>query len=81
MSPYTTKNRDSLKTIALPARPYARYLRRIRIEIAHELLLHTNETIESIAGRTGFSDGSHLTKKYKAQYGKTPKQARKSARS
>ncbi|MCB0586310.1 MAG: response regulator [Phaeodactylibacter sp.] len=58
----------------------AKYLRRLRLGMAHELILGTKETIESIAALTGFTDGAYLAKKYKQQYGNTPREARKSAK-
>ncbi|MCB0550962.1 MAG: helix-turn-helix domain-containing protein, partial [Phaeodactylibacter sp.] len=56
----------------------AEYLRRLRLNMAHELIIGTKETIESIAARTGFTDGAYLAKKYKVEFGITPREARKS---
>lgn len=55
----------------------AEYLRRLRLGLAHELILGTKETIESIAQQAGFTDGAYLAKKYKQEYGNTPREVRK----
>lgn len=55
----------------------AKYLLQLRLSLAHEFIIGSRETIEVIAERTGFTDGTHLTKKYKAAYQYTPSQVRK----
>lgn len=53
------------------------YLRHYRLRAACEMLLQTHDTIEAIAEQTGFTDGTHFTKKFKEFYNCTPGQARK----
>lgn len=49
------------------------YLIRVRIERARALLLHSNETITSIATQVGFCDQSHFSTHFKRHYGVTPR--------
>lgn len=57
------------------------YLRRIRLERSLELLEHTTETIEAIADDTGYADRFTFSKEFKRDYGCSPVQYRKQARS
>jgi AraC family transcriptional regulator len=49
------------------------YLIRVRIERARGLLLHSNESITSIATQVGFCDQSHFSTHFKRIYGVTPR--------
>lgn len=48
------------------------YLNRVRIEHAVELLRTTNDGIEAIAGRVGYSTGSYFIKVFRKLTGQTP---------
>jgi len=48
------------------------YLLSIRIEESRRLLVTTTQTLSEIAHRVGFSDQSHLTKRFKQATGMTP---------
>lgn len=56
----------------------SRYLRKIRIEKASNLLLYTNNSIDSIADKCGFSDRYHLTKVFGSEKSTSPAAFRKS---
>lgn len=56
------------------------YVRRRRVESAHELLVASEASIADISQRCGFADASHLTRAVKASYEATPGQLRASAR-
>lgn len=52
------------------------YLSTFRLKAARTLVLNTQDTIDSIALQTGFTDGTYLTKKYKKYFHYTPRQER-----
>ena len=52
------------------------YRLRCRMEKAKELLLTTDESIESIADAVGYSHGSNFSKVYRRYYGHLPKDER-----
>lgn len=54
----------------------AKVLRRIRIERAKAMILRGGMTLETIASETGFGDGCHLSRAFKAHAGVSPRQYR-----
>ena len=54
-----------------------KYLLKLRLTKVKELLVTTDETIESIAEQTGFSSGNYLTLIFKQKEGLSPSQYRK----
>jgi len=56
------------------------YLVQVRVERAKGLLLHSGESITSIAVRVGFCDQSHFATHFKRTYGVTPRAFRQHAR-
>lgn len=56
------------------------YLKKIRMEKARHLLLHTELRIEDIAASVGFSDTNYFISFFSAHYGKPPKQYRNEKR-
>ena len=52
---------------------------RIQAEMAAELLSSTDLSVEEIADRLGFCSSAYLRKIFKAQFGKTPSELRKSS--
>lgn len=58
----------------------SRYINRVRIEKAITLLPDTNLSIEEIALRVGFADGSYFSKTFKKEKGISPLKYRKSSR-
>lgn len=53
------------------------YINKIRMEKAHELLLHSNLKINQIAQEIGFQDNSYFYRKFKTFYGYCPNIVRK----
>jgi AraC-like DNA-binding protein len=58
----------------------SRYITRVRVEKAQELLTGTRIPVADIAGYVGFGDQSHLTTAFKAVTGTTPGQYRNARR-
>jgi AraC-like DNA-binding protein len=56
---------------------FARYLIEQRVVRAARLLRESEETIADIAHRTGFSDQSHLLRCFRAKFGVSPKEYRR----
>ena len=56
------------------------YYRRIRLERARDLLLHTNLSTLEVACLTGFSSSSHFAMAYQRQYAMRPTDARREMR-
>ncbi|TVQ27926.1 MAG: helix-turn-helix domain-containing protein [Spirochaetaceae bacterium] len=56
-----------------------RYIELHRLEVARHLLSQTDLTIGEIAFRSGFSDPSHLSARFRARFGSTPTDFRRSA--
>lgn len=54
-----------------------RYLQKMRVRKASDLLCTTDLSISSIAQECGFFDNSHLTSTFKSETGKTPSEFRK----
>ena len=48
------------------------YLTRVRVTIAQDLLAHTDDKLEAIAGRVGFSDMFHLSRVFRKVTGQAP---------
>jgi DNA-binding response OmpR family regulator len=48
------------------------YLTRVRVEVARDLLSHTDETLTSIAAFVGFFDASHLSRVFRQVRGTRP---------
>jgi len=49
-----------------------KYIMEYRIEKAKELLVYTNDTLEDIAYKLGFSSAAHLSRQFKANTGLNP---------
>lgn len=60
-------------------RSFTELLRQCRVDLACELLLHTEETLAAIADRCGFCDQSYFTRVFRDVKGLTPGQFRESA--
>lgn len=56
---------------------FARYLREQRVERAAKLLRESSDSIADIAHRNGFADQSHLLRCFRAKFGVSPKQYRR----
>jgi AraC-like DNA-binding protein len=52
------------------------YIRRLRVSMACQALINTDDSISSIAHKTGFCDHSYLSKEFLKATGKTPKEFR-----
>lgn len=57
----------------------AQFYRKLRLEKARDLLLHTNLPTLEVACLTGFSSSSHFAMAYQRQFGVRPSQARRPA--
>ncbi len=57
-----------------------RYYRRIRLEVAKQMIEQTDLTLFEISAATGFGSANNLTKVFKAQFGKLPREFRKLAK-
>ena len=57
--------------------PVSRYLRRVRIRRAAALLRSTDDTILSVAGQVGYSNGSKFAAAFKAEMGVNPSEYRR----
>jgi transcriptional regulator GlxA family with amidase domain len=55
------------------------YFRKLRLRRAHWLLHHTNISITEIALECGFTDSSHLAKRFKEFFGYQPSQTRENS--
>lgn len=53
------------------------YIREVRVGVARHLLETTQQSVSTIALKTGFYDQSHLTRRFKASTGITPTQYRR----
>ncbi len=56
---------------------FHRFLLELRLQEAHRLLSSTEEPVASIAQQCGFSDHSHLIRRFKARFGYGPSELRK----
>ena len=56
--------------------PPQTYLRNLRLQRFHEILLEGYSPINVIGARVGLLDETHLTRDYKTKFGVTPTQAR-----
>ncbi|HVQ29856.1 MAG TPA: helix-turn-helix transcriptional regulator [Vicinamibacteria bacterium] len=56
------------------------YVRRLRLEQAHDRVRRSTESIASIALACGFADQSHLTRAFRRRYGVPPGQLRRRVR-
>lgn len=59
--------------------PPHRWARELRLLAARRLLVETQEPIAVIAGCCGFSDQSHLTRAFRARWGRSPALIRRDA--
>ena len=59
----------------------ARYYLQLRLQSAHELLLHTEKTIGEISDSCGFVSSSHFSRTFSQRYGLAPSTLRKSTNS
>ena len=57
-----------------------KYIRRIRIEVAKEMLAKTNKSVGTIAEETGFSESQYFSTVFKQETGMTPSQYKDSLR-
>ena len=57
-----------------------KYIRRIRIEVAKEMLSKTSKTVGTIAEETGFSESQYFSTVFKQETGMTPSQFKDSLR-
>lgn len=57
-------------------RSFTELVRQCRVHLACEMLLHSDETLASIADRCGFCDQSYFTRVFRDVKGVTPKQFR-----
>lgn len=57
-----------------------KYIRRIRIDIAKEMLSKTNKSVGTIAEETGFSESQYFSTVFKQETGMTPSQFKDSLR-
>lgn len=55
----------------------ARFYRRLRLEKARDLLLHSDLPTLEVAGLAGFSSGSHFAAAYQRTFGVSPSEARR----
>lgn len=71
-------NRRSLhhKLHTLTGYTPSKYIRKIRVKKAKEILVETNEPISDVAFHAGFYNSSHLSKIWKEEYHLTPKEFR-----
>ena len=65
------------KNKKVSGKPPRDYLRDARLQLADELIKNSRITIEEIAEKTGYTDGSHLTKAYHKKFGVNPNVVRK----
>jgi transcriptional regulator GlxA family with amidase domain len=56
----------------------ARHYLQLRLQSAHELLLHTDKTISEISDSCGFVSSSHFSRTFSQRYGFAPSSLRKS---
>jgi transcriptional regulator GlxA family with amidase domain len=56
----------------------ARHYLQLRLQSAHELLLHTDKTISDISDNCGFVSSSHFSRTFSQRYGFAPSTLRKS---
>jgi AraC family transcriptional regulator len=56
------------------------YLRRLRLDLAAQLLMQSNSTIGKIAASAGFFDQSHFTHSFRSRFGMSPSEYRLAAR-
>ena len=55
-----------------------KYIRRIRIEVAKEMLAKTTKPVGTIADETGFSESQYFSTVFKQETGMTPSQYKES---
>ena len=61
--------------------PPNKFLRHLRLDRAHSLVMHTNLRMADIAAATGFGTASRFGRSYRKRFGLNPSSARKSAQS
>jgi DNA-binding response OmpR family regulator len=60
--------------------PIRSYLTKVRVEIATDLVMHTDENLADIAAASGFFDASHLSRVFLDVRGKRPSEYRRQSR-
>jgi two-component system response regulator YesN len=50
-----------------------RYLTRVRVEVAKDLLERTDEKLATVAAHVGFFDASHLARVFRKSTGRSPR--------
>jgi transcriptional regulator GlxA family with amidase domain len=55
------------------------FARTLRLRRAYDLLVDTRQPLSEVALDTGFADGSHFSRRFRAAYGKSPSQVRREA--
>ena len=60
-------------------RSFTELLRQCRVDLACEMLLHSEQTLAVIADRCGFCDQSYFTRVFRDVKGATPRQFREQA--
>ena len=73
---YTHFRREFRRSTGMPP---GQYLLRVRMQRVQRLLGSTDETLKEVAERLGFSSAFHLSSAFKARYGVSPSQWRRSA--
>lgn len=56
--------------------PPMHYVKLVRLERAHNLMLESFLTVKEVTNLSGFSDVSHFVREYKRMFGETPSQTR-----
>jgi transcriptional regulator GlxA family with amidase domain len=62
---------------ALTGQSVGRHFRLLRLQKANALLQSSNLNITQIAFETGFKDPAYFTRRFKEEFGKTPREMRK----
>lgn len=57
--------------------PYSVFVLKLRMELASELLMDTNDKIQEIAVRCGFNDSNYFNRMFRREYNISPEQYRK----
>jgi AraC-like DNA-binding protein len=55
----------------------AQYVQRVRLDVAAQRLLHSNQTVEQIAGETGFASATHFCRVFRQRFHLSPGEFRR----